>query len=405
MKDTKKTSKIQSNFFILYLFALIAHLIMFTLFLVYKVKIMMYFNVLSVSFYTLMLIAMKSKSLVLVQNIPVFTSIIEVILHQIFAIICVGNHIGFQLFFIMSGVVTILQDKSNVPTVNKYLTCGMLLIIQIGTGIYSILHQPIYYLPEHVQLILMIIITLSACLGIYSFSLEQWNLSEHYRSQIEEFLGERNSKILLMQEKIITNFADIVEKRDGTTGGHVKRTREYVSVIVDALVKSGDYKETLTPEYSKMIISAAPLHDIGKIAISDSILCKKEKLTESEYEVMKSHSVLGGTMLKELLGNLESKEYIQIATEISRSHHEKWNGCGYPDGLACESIPLSARIVAVADVFDALTSARSYKVEYSFDKVFELMQNESGKQFDPTIIAALLKVRPKIESLCKSFEV
>ena len=154
-----------------------------------------------------------------------------------------------------------------------------------------------------------------------------------------------------------------------------------------------------------MIISAALLHDIGKIAISDSIICKKEKLTEAEYEVMKSHYVLGGTMLKELLVNLESKEYIQIATEISRSHHEKWNGCGYPDGLACESIPLSARIVAVADVFDALTSARSYKVEYSFDKVFELMQNESGKQFDPTIIAALLKVRPKIESLCKSFEV
>lgn len=362
----------------------------------------MYFNILSMSVYIFLIATAKNKFIRVTQRIPVFTSLTEVILHQIFAVVCVGNQVGFQLFFIMSGVVTILQDKDDVNKNNKYLLCGLLLLLQLGTGIYSLLREPIYYLPNHVQMLLMIIITLSACLGIYSFSLEQWNLSEHYRNQIEELLSERNSKILLMQEKIISNFADIVEKRDGTTGGHIKRTSAYVSVIIEALKENEKYKEILTPEYSKMVISAAPLHDIGKIAISDSILCKKDKLTDAEYEVMKSHSVLGGTMLKELLGNLESEEYVKLATEISRSHHERWDGCGYPDGLAGKSIPLSARIMAVADVFDALTSARSYKEKYSFDKVYELMQSESDKQFDPTIISEFIRVRPKVEELCKS---
>jgi HD-GYP domain-containing protein (c-di-GMP phosphodiesterase class II) len=388
--------------FLLYLFALIAHSIMFAIFLHYNITIMACFNVVSISLYVVLLPLSKTGKKPTIHSLAIISSTVEVILHQILAIICLGSEVGFQYFFIMLCVIVILQSKEVMNKLLKIISCIVIVAIMIGIGLYSSVNEPLYILPDNVRLIMLASITAVSTFGIISFSLNQWNLGEHYRTQIEELLGERTEKIFQMQEKIIRNFGDILERRDGSTGGHAKRTSSYVEAIIGALTESHQYTDILTPHYAKMIISAAPLHDIGKISISDTILNKEGELTDKEFEIMKTHASIGGNMLKELLGDLESDAYVKLASDVATYHHERWNGTGYPAHLKGEAIPLCARIMAVADVFDALTSVRIYKDNFSLDKAYDIMQNESGKQFDPIIIAEFIRIRPKINEIYKN---
>lgn len=402
--DKKAESENRLNmFFLLYLFALFAHCCMFALFWHYDIKIMSYFNIGSILLYLIIVLFFKRK-----DNHPFFlfgeiAGSIEVLLHQTLAIICLGTTIGFQYFFVMLVVVVILQPKEVMKKKGRIIYCSFIVLLMIVTELYASSHAPIYVLPEYIRQALLVIITFVAILGIIVFAFNQWEITVHYQGQIEELLGERTTKIYQMQEKIIQNFADIIEERDGSTGNHIKRTSAYVEAIMNALIESGKYADTLTPEYAQIVISAAPLHDIGKISISDVILCKKGKLTAEEYETMKTHSDIGGSMLNELLGNLESDEYIHLATEISRYHHERWDGTGYPAQKKGEEIPLAARIMAVADVFDALTSERVYKEKISVEEAYRIMVAESGHQFDPTIITELVRIRPVIQRIYAKF--
>ena len=161
-----------------------------------------------------------------------------------------------------------------------------------------------------------------------------------------------------MQNGVIEHLADIIESRDIETGEHIKRTKKYVSILVEKMKIEDRYKDFLTPKMCEYIINAAPLHDIGKIAVSDLILCKPGKLTDEEFDKMKIHTVKGGEIIKNILNELGDKEFLDIAYEVAISHHEKWNGKGYPYGIKEEEIPLAGRIMAVADVFDALVAKR-----------------------------------------------
>jgi HD-GYP domain-containing protein (c-di-GMP phosphodiesterase class II) len=194
-----------------------------------------------------------------------------------------------------------------------------------------------------------------------------------------------------IQEKIIFSLSSIIESRDRITGDHIHNTSDYVSFLADKLRQKGEFHDVLTPRYADLSVKAAPLHDVGKIEVSDSILCKPGRLTPEEYEQVKVHTIYGRDIMAEIIGDIRDSEYLEIATEMAYSHHERYDGVGgYPAGLKGEEIPLCARIMAVADVLDALLSRRHYKEAYSLEKTKEIMSAEFGKQFDPVVLSALL---------------
>lgn len=199
-----------------------------------------------------------------------------------------------------------------------------------------------------------------------------------------------------LQEGIIVDFANMVENRDKNTGDHIKKTSMYVKMIAEELRNEGKYADILTDEFIAKIVRSAPLHDIGKIRISDLILNKPGKLTEEEFEIMKTHANAGAEILTNAMVNVEDKDYLNEAINMAHYHHEWWNGNGYPEGISGEDIPLSARIMAVADVFDALVSKRSYKAPFPFDKSVDIIKEESGTHFDPSVAEAFLKISEQV---------
>lgn len=194
-----------------------------------------------------------------------------------------------------------------------------------------------------------------------------------------------------MQSGMITFMAEIVENRDDNTGGHIRRTAAYVEQIAEELKRQGAYPEILSDTYMRDMIVAAPLHDIGKIHIPDAVLNKPGRLSEEEFAIMKTHTTAGEELLKHAREELGESGYLNTAVEMAAYHHEWWNGRGYPYGISGEEIPLCARIMAVADVFDALTSKRCYKDAMPVEKAYAIIREESGTHFDPVVAEAFLR--------------
>ena len=217
-------------------------------------------------------------------------------------------------------------------------------------------------------------------------------------------LHQRNEKIYLMQNQIVYSFADIIESRDGTTGEHVKRTSQVVSLISDYIYKNQNlFNYNLTKHDFELITMAAPLHDIGKMKVPDIILSKPGKLDPEEYEVIKTHSLEGAKIIDKIMPKIEDAEYIKYAREMALNHHEKWNGEGYPNGLKEQEIPISARIMAVADVFDALCSKRSYKKPFTIDQAYSIMEESRGIHFEPSLVDVIIALRPKLEQIYANY--
>ena len=201
--------------------------------------------------------------------------------------------------------------------------------------------------------------------------------------------------------EIVTSFATLVESRDSSTGSHVKRTKSYVKIILDEIKTNSLYSSIMTKDFEDKMMNAAPMHDIGKISIPDTILQKPGKLTDEEYSVMKKHSVLGGEIIQEIFKDMDDKEFLNIAYDVTRYHHEKWNGNGYPEGLVGKEIPFSARIMAIADVFDAISAKRCYRDAMPLDKCFAIIKEGKGVDFDPVLTDLFLNAREKVEKVCK----
>ena len=206
-------------------------------------------------------------------------------------------------------------------------------------------------------------------------------------------------KLTAMQHNVIVTMADIIESRDGSTGGHVKRTSKYVELIVNDLKLNGYFKQILTKDYIDNIVKAAPMHDIGKISIPDSILQKPGKLTDEEFDIMKKHTIYGAQLVRKSLSKLGDSQYIDIVYDTVLYHHEKWNGKGYPMGLSGEAIPLCARIMAVADVFDAVSAKRCYRDAMPLEECYSIIENGRGVDFDPDIVDAFMADRNEIEEI------
>lgn len=197
-----------------------------------------------------------------------------------------------------------------------------------------------------------------------------------------------HEQVYNMQYGMVTFMAEVVENRDDNTGGHIRRTAKYVEDIAKELKRQGIYRDILTDRYMNDMVVAAPLHDIGKIHIPDAVLNKPGKLTAEEFAVMKTHTTAGEELLTHAKEELGESGYLNMAVEMAAYHHEWWNGKGYPYGISGEEIPLCARIMAVADVFDALTSKRCYKSAMPPEKAYAIIREESGTHFDPAVVEA-----------------
>ena len=234
-------------------------------------------------------------------------------------------------------------------------------------------------------------IAIAACL-FYIF------YNDLVQEDIQDALILNQNKITDMQSQMISGLANIIENRDLETGEHITRTSSYVKKIALLCKKEDVYTDELTDEYIHLIYTLAPMHDIGKIMVSDAILRKPGKLTKEEFEEMKKHSEVGGNIVKEVLNGVTDENHIKVGYNIAKYHHERWDGKGYPEGLCGEAIPLSARIMAVADVFDALISKRCYKEAMPYEEAFKIIEEESGTHFDPNLVKVFLKYKEEFIS-------
>lgn len=226
-------------------------------------------------------------------------------------------------------------------------------------------------------------------------------LLNSYNDELEKQVKEKTAHILAMQESIIKGMATIVESRDNSTGGHIKRTSECIKVFAEAIGK--DERFNVTDTFLSNLTLAAPLHDIGKIAVDDVILRKPGKYTDEEYAIMKNHSEKGAKIVEEVFCEVDDEEVVRIASNVAHYHHEKWDGTGYPEGLRGIGIPLEARIMALADVFDTLVSKRCYKEAYNYDKAFQIIEESLGSHFDPELGKLFIESRTKLEALYDSY--
>lgn len=219
-----------------------------------------------------------------------------------------------------------------------------------------------------------------------------------YKNDLEEKVREKTEVIEHLQDVMMLAIAELVECRDENTGGHIKRTANYMKILLDEIVKSGLYSDILTSDYVRDIIRSAPLHDVGKIGINDATLLKAGRLDDAEFEYMKNHAELGGQTIKKMINETNVESFLYIAKDMAHYHHEKWDGSGYPRGLKGKEIPISARIMAIADVYDALTTKRPYKEAFSHEKALEIILEGKGKSFDPEIIEIFEKIHHKFKS-------
>ncbi len=247
------------------------------------------------------------------------------------------------------------------------------------------------------------------CLGVVGFILAVCIVvvTRRGRSIVDqqaEELRNHQQRVMELQYNTIVGMANLIEGRDEDTGEHVKRTGWFVDKIARELAAEGAYREQVDEAFLDNLWKAAPLHDIGKIKVPDGILKKPGKLSYEEFEIMKSHAREGGEIIYETMGGIEEHDYIEMAHDVAKYHHEKWDGSGYPEGLAGEEIPLCARIMAVADVFDALISKRCYKEPIPFQKAFAIIEESMGSHFDPVVAGAFLKLRPEVEQYLLELE-
>lgn len=231
----------------------------------------------------------------------------------------------------------------------------------------------------------------------------QLELKRH-RDRLDELVHERTRELAITREVTIEAMATLAEWRDPETGGHIKRTQNYVRILAEHMATLPKYARELDGKTVELLYLSAPLHDVGKVSIPDAVLLKPGPLTEEEFREMKMHPVRGRDALavcERKLGG--SNTFLRLAREIAYSHHERWDGNGYPQGLSGEEIPLSARLMSVADVYDALTSKRVYKPAMSHEAAMEIIRKGYGTQFDPAVVDALLATEGQFRDVAAQF--
>lgn len=370
-------------------FALLYHSVFLVLFYKMGVTPMFYFNIGSVIIFSIVLVlAIKLKDLTTLYHI----SYLEVIVHQILADNFLGGASSFHFFILLMGFLAffvIPKFKLAVfyGIISSFLFIGFEVASPFITIKYAISDKMLFSI-KLINVGFSIVVTTLAIL-IFAFIVN--NVERALRQEVKHQLMKNDQ----LQQHIIYSLASLVENRDTDTGDHVQRTSQYVTEIAKAAMQQGLYPDEITPDFINLLKRAAPMHDIGKIVVSDAILKKPGRLTAEEFEQIKLHTTEGGRIVDEIIGLSEDKDYVRIAREVATSHHERWDGKGYPSGLMTNQIPLSARIMAIADVFDALISSRCYKEPMPLEKALQIIEDESGSHFDPILAKVFLSIQKK----------
>lgn len=222
------------------------------------------------------------------------------------------------------------------------------------------------------------------------------NRKKAERALIESYKNLHNARVTT-----IIGLAQLAESRDQATGAHLERMQTYSKLLAEALATHPKYQGYITPDYIDSLYNSSVLHDIGKVGVPDSILLKPAKLNADEFELIKKHATLGGDAIRAIESKIEGQSFLRIGREVAYHHHERWDGNGYPAGLKGEAIPLSARIVALADSYDALTSKRPYKLPIPHEKALEIIRQERGRHFDPDIVDAFVSLQSDFNAVRK----
>ncbi|MCL2042584.1 MAG: response regulator [Treponema sp.] len=222
--------------------------------------------------------------------------------------------------------------------------------------------------------------------------------------RLADYQAQTEYNVISLSDSIATSFAELIERRDENTGGHVVRTSKYVEILGKELINQGLYPDELNPTELQLMVRAAPLHDIGKVAIGDRILLKIGRLDDVEFSKMKRHADIGATILDRMYHRMPTQHYLRYACLIAGSHHERYDGKGYPKGLSKDEIPLCGRIMAVADVYDALIENRIYRKGMSHTQASGLIHENKWTQFDPDVVDAFMKLEDQIVDISRIFK-
>jgi len=326
----------------------------------------------------------KKKSGILLLNLPFFVNVVLVV-------------INIKSLSYIEGTVSNYSMGTSAYTC--FAMAGVYIILSI-----AILIKSWRYVEKNKRISILTYLLALACITIYQMFNPEALLSSLCATIIivGAYINQENpavAELARYHDEMIMGFATLVENKDGSTGGHIKRTTMYVQLLAKEMRRRGYEKDVLTKDYMRNLCLAAPMHDIGKISVPDVVLQKPGKLTDEEFDIMKQHAARGGEIVKDTFGHLGNEQYAMMAYQVARYHHEKWNGRGYPEGLQGEEIPLCARIMAIADVFDAVSEKRCYREAMPLDKCFEIIKEGSGRDFDPVLADIFLDIRDKVEEV------
>jgi putative two-component system response regulator len=225
---------------------------------------------------------------------------------------------------------------------------------------------------------------------------------QSYNDDLEVLVVEKTKTIVELQNAVLETVAELVEARDEITGGHIERTQGYLKILLEGLKENGVYCDEIKDWDMDVIIMSAQLHDVGKISVSEDILNKPGKLTPEEFEVIKRHTVIGGKIIEHIQARTSDNKFLAFTKTMAVSHHEKWDGTGYPYGLKGDEIPLEGRLMSVVDVYDALVSERPYKKSFSHEEAVKIIEAGSGTQFEPVLVDLFMQKQEKFKSTAEN---
>ena len=233
---------------------------------------------------------------------------------------------------------------------------------------------------------------------------EQKNQLQAYNENLEGLVNEKTEAIIELQNAVLETVAELVETRDATTGGHIERTQVYLRILFEGLKESGIYQDEIKDWDVEMIIQSAQLHDVGKISVREDVLNKPGRLTPEEFDEIKKHTVVGGRIIAHIQERTTEQKFLEHTRTMARSHHEKWDGSGYPDGLSGLDIPLEGRLMAIVDVYDALVSERPYKKAFTHEEAVQIITDGKGTQFEPELVDLFLLEQDKFKNTAETIK-
>ena len=382
----------------MFVICILLHAFYLIIFSLYRIPMMFLFNLVSVLLYMTFVILLKyvKGSYMFCAYMTMF----ELYLHQICSVVYFGLLLGFQYLLIPTIFMGVfMRSDSKLITFFRNFVVGLCSLTFIVVTISFNGSEALYVFDDGVSNLILIINCVVSFVATAVFVGRIYYSLDDMRSNLHQSVEEKSDRIASLQKKIIISFADIIGARDGNTGKHVKRTSGYVEALMKELRRQNLYPEIIDDKYMRYVCMSAPLHDIGKITISDTILLKPGKLTDEEFDAIKAHTINGKRLIERSMGDIEDEEFLKIAKYVALYHHERWDGSGYPYGLKGTDIPLSARIMSIADYFDAIVTKRSYKEAMPPSVAFNNILSLRGTKFDPVLVDAFLNIRDEIEKI------